>query len=456
MTAFSTAFRALLTDSTNPPVVPVATVYWPAACGGTRCYSSGPFLYYEDRIPEGGFDNVTVAVSERPSDLASQTFRLSLDDKDGAVTTIIEGADTVRRSRVVAKLASEQLPEADWYTFFDGIVDDWQSESGVVVLGCRTDEVALNGFCPKVPLRAGNIPGLIEKSRGVYAPVIYGLHDDQSLGGKGAVKTIPVNATTTPAAYTQWIVGQGRYYVDRVFKNGAGVGAYPTYFGVSYPNWGGTWYTVIVVVANCVVDDEITADVRGLTSDGTEVGPVITNSAEQLQHFLVNFVWGDWRSGAWLSATHVRRGGTGNSPIDTDSFAEASSFLATFGGEGSLYVGGTTEQTRCMDVLNGWLKGQPMLRARWSRDGELGLRVINHLSGEYLSTPWVQAERDELSPLQYEAATSQLVSRVSLSYLPGQREGKLWQSLDLQDLRLWQTEKTIEQLALNYSAARFQ
>jgi hypothetical protein len=445
----SANFLAAISGVKNPPVVPVVTVDWPAGNGGTAYYASEPFLYFTQRIPEGGIDNVVVAVSERPSDLSSQTFRLSLDDKDGAITAIVEGKANIRRSRVRAQLAHAQVASADWFTFFDGIVDDWQYESGVIILGCRTDEIALMGFVPKVPLLPGSVPALCASSRGIYAPVIYGIHDDQSLGADGAVTCIPVDTSDSDSAGKFWIVGLGALKdVSRCYKNGTllteGGGSDWTH---TTKVWGGTTYTVVQIVGNSKTGDTVACDVEGLTDVGAGTGGLIVGASAQLKHFLSNFVYGDWRTGSWLSDPSV---------IDAASFASADSFLSKYGSEGSMYVGGTTEQTRAIDIVNGWLRSQPMIRARWSNAGELGLRVIDHASGDYVSTPWVQSERDELSPLQYEAVAGQLVSRVSLSYLPGQRAGKLWQSLDLQDLQLWQTEKTIEQFSLNYSAARFQ
>lgn len=445
MGRFSTAFRSAVAGVSSPPVVPVAEVDWPT---GTAYYAGEPFRHYEQRVAEGGLDTVSTTVSERPSDLASQTATLSLLDHDGAITRIVEGSRTVRRSVVRFRLAHPSVAEADWFTFFRGVVDGWLSQSGVVSLSCRTDETALRGFCPKVSLVAGSVPGLVEQSRGIYAPIIYGLHDDQSLGGKGAVKCIPVDATTSSTANKMWVVGLGVLGdVPRVYKNGT-LKTVTTHYTVDTKVWGGASYTVITMVEASVVGDEITCDVEGLTDAGDGSGGVITSAPLQLKHFLTNFVWGDWRTGSWLSESLA--------PVDTSSFATADVFLSKFGSEGSLYVGGTTEQTRCSEVLNGWLGSQPMVRARWGAEGKLGLRVIDHASAAYISTPWVQPERDELEAMQYESETGQLVSRVSLSYLPGQRAGKLWQSLELQDLGLWQTEKVTEQLRLDYSAARFQ
>lgn len=452
MGRMSAEFLAAVRGVRNPPVVPVVTVYWPT---GTKHYASEPFQYFEQRVAEGGLDSVTTAVSERQSELSAMAFRLSLLDTDGAVTRIVEGSREVRRSRVVARLALATLAEAYWFTFFDGVVNEWQSQSGVVTLGCRTDEFALDGFCPKAPLLAGSVPGLINQSRGTYAPIIYGVHDDQSLEGKGAVKCIPIDCPVEPAtaaAGKYWLVGVGvMKAVPRVYKNGGTALTLSTNYTLAYPKWGGTTYTAVVIggsgATTSSTADEVTCDVEGLTDAGDGTGGLITGAAAQLQHFLVNFGYGDWRTGAWLSEA--------TAPLDTSSFATADTFMAKFGGEGSIYVGGSTEQKRVREVLSGWLRSWPMLRARWSADGKMGLRVIDHASGAYVSAPWVQAVRDELAPMQYEAVSGQLVSRVSLSYLPGQRAGKLWQTLDLQDLALWQSEKTTEQVALDYSAARF-
>lgn len=445
MGRFSPDFLAAVRGVRNPAVVPVATVYWPT---GTRYYASEPFLYFEQRIAEAGLDSVTTAVSERQSDLSSQPFRLSLEDKDGAITRLLEGRLDPSRARVTARLALATLAEASWFTFFDGVLEDWSTQSGVAVLSCRTDDLALEGVVPKAPLLPGSVPGLISASRGIYAPIIYGIHDDQSLEGKGAIRCIPIDATTSSTAGKVWLVGLGALKaVPRVYKNGT-LKTLTTHYTVGTKLWGGATYTVVTMVEASVVGDEITCDVEGLTDAGDGSGALITGAASQVKHFLVNFGYGDWRTGAWLPDA--------GAPIDVASVATADAFTGKFGGEGSLYVGGSTEQQRVLDVFNGWLRSWPLIRARWSADGKLGLRVLDHGSGGYLSVPWVQPERDELEPMRYETVAGQLVSRVSLSYLPGQRAGKLWQTLDLQDLRLWGRVKVTEQLALEYSAARFQ
>lgn len=441
------AFKAAISGVANPPIVPVVEVGWPS---GTGYYSSESFQRYDPRVAEAGIGNVQTTVSERPSDLSFQTTEVNLIDTDAAITLLLNGPRDPRRSTVLIRWAHPGLSSSDWFTVFSGILDEWEFSPGVVSLRCKTDDVALSGFVPKVPMLSGSIPGLIEQSRGIYAPIIYGIHDDQSLEGKGAIKCIPVDAPAgTATANHYWVVGVGILgAVARVRQNAGAALSSPSNYEVKYPVWGGSTYTAIYLKDNNKREDEITCDVEGLTSTGGATGgAVILSAAEQLRHFLANFVWGDWRTGSWRSDPQV---------LEADSFASAGEFLSKYGGEGSLFVGGTTQQARAVDIVNKWLKSQPMVRARWSNTGRLGLRVINHASGDYLSDPWIQQERDELSPMRYGATASQLVSRVSLSYLPGARAGKMWQSMDLQDLELWSAEKSTEQLRLECSAARFQ
>lgn len=445
MARLSSAFRTALEEGANP--VPVVTVYWHTRLGGTAYYASEPFQYFEQLIPDGGIADVPTLSSERPSDLGFQTFTVRLFDHDGAITRKLEGKTDSRRTRVVARWAIDGVAEADWFTFFDGRLDDWTRENGEVELACKTDDTALQGYVPKASLVTGSVPGLVNGARGLYAPIIYGIHDDQSLEGKGAVTCPNVILDATNGYW--YLVGIGVMDdVPRVYKNGT-LQTVSTHYTIQNPKWGGTTYTAIKFVSATVASDVVTADVQGLTDAGDGTGSLITGATDQLIHFLVNFAWGDWRTGDWLA--------TSSAPIDTVACAASKTYLGKYGDEGSIYEGGSTEQRRAIEVVNRWLKSFPPLRVRWSNAGLLGVVPISHASGDYVSSPWVQAEVDERdASFSYRTVSSQIVSRVSLSYLPGERAGKLWQSLDLQDLALWEDEKVTENIALENSAARFQ
>jgi hypothetical protein len=443
--SMSPAFLSAVQER-NPPIVPIVTIEWPTLNGGTKHYTSESFQYFDPRIPDAGIGNVTTSVSERPSDLTFQTLQIALNDYDGTVSSILYGKVDPRRSHITLRWAHPNLSETDWFTIFTGIVHDWSWQSGIVELNCKTDDTALYGLCPKAMLLPGTIPGLISAARGLCPAIIYGIWDDQSLEGKGSIPC--QNITLDATSGYQYMVGIGVLKsLPRVYLNGV-VKTLTSDYTIINPNWGGTVYTVIRFVAATTETDEVAADVEGLTTVGTGGGGLITSGIQQLKHFLVNFGWGDWRSGAWFADTAA--------PIDTDAFASADTFISKFGSEGSIYEGGSLEQIRVIDVINRWLKSQPMLRPRWSNNGTLGLRHIDHATRDYVSAPWIQQERDELRPMKYDTIAGQIISNVSINYLPGRRAGKLWQSLNLQDLKLWTNEKVTEQLQFENSAARFQ
>lgn len=441
------AFRAKVLGVKDPPLVPVVQVTWPT---GTGKYSSEPFQGYDQRIAEAGIGNVATVVSEEPSDVTNQSVEIVLLDLDGAMMRLLYGRRNPRRSRVVVSWAHPELAEADWFPIFTGVLDSWNVGQGRATLNCKTDTFSLNGYCPKTSLMVGTIPGLNVLSRGVYPPIVYGIHDDQSLEGVGALSCVPVDAPTgTGTANHYWIVSLGVLKaVARVRHNGGSVLSSPSNYEVKYPVWGGSVYTAIYLKDANAYDDTVTCDVEGLTDVGDGSGAVILHPCSQIEHFLSNFGWGDWKSGTWYSSSLW--------PIDLTSFTAAATFLSRFGSEGSLYIGGSTEQVRALDVFNLWLTSNPMLRGRWSNVGTLGVVPISHESGEYLSEPWIQQERDELRPMTYEALSENIVARVSVQYLPGHRAGKLWQALDVQDLQAWEQERSTAQLPLECSAARFQ
>jgi hypothetical protein len=438
-------FLAELDAEKNPSVVPVADLYFLSGAGGTHSVSSEPFQHYRQEVAEGGFGNVKSAVAARPSDLGPQSLSLTLLDRDFYYTKLLKGRYKARRSRVLCRMAHPDLAEEDWYTFFDGVLDSWESANGTVTLSCRTDDSALRGYIPKVQVLKGAFPGAPDTSLGIYIPIILGIHDAQGLTSQGMIPTVCISQDAT-LGYKYAVTLGTAASVPRVYKNGS-LQTVTTHYTVAQESFGGATITIISMVSSTTASDEITCDVEGLTDDGTTSGAVILDPVDQLKWICNNLIWNDWRGGSYYT----------DAPVDATAFAVAQSYTSAFGYEGARRYGGTTDQTRGLDAVNGWLRSHPMLRLRWTFDGSLAPVVLDHRFAGYSDDNWIDGDRDEIAAsFRYALQASGLVSKVSFQYLYGEADSKFWQSLEIQDLARWEEEKAGVSFDLSHSASRFQ
>ena len=397
--------------------VAVADIELPSGAGGTHYVSSETFRNYRQDVLNGGFGFVGSGVLERPSDLSSQTFTLTLADRDSYWSSLLSGRYSARRSRVLCRMAHADLEEDDWYTFFDGVLDSWEVGSGAVTLNCKTDETALRSYIEPVPILAGAFPGAPTTSLGVYLPVVLGFHDSTGLlSSAGMVTAVPISIDATLGYKYAVSLGTCADVTD-VWKNGTLL-TVTTHYTVAQETFGGTTLTVISLVSSSTESDIITCNVEGLTDDGEASGSVILSPLDQLKWICNNLIWNDWRGGAYHT----------DAPLDLAAFSAVESYTSAFNYEGAIRYGGTTDQTRGIDAVNDWLQSHPMLRLRWGFDGTLAPGVLDHRFGGYSDTNWVDGDRDELrGSFLYRLQAEGLVSKVSMQYLYGEAAGKFWQ-----------------------------
>ena len=415
-------------------------------------FSSSPCLNYNPIVIEGGWGDVRQGIAIRPpGSLERLSTTLKLDDTDRSVTRILKGRYDPRRTRLLMRWGSPRLATADWFTFFDGILSDWTYEGTSVTLNAGTDDRALHGFIPKQPILAGAFRGAPAASLGTYLPIVYGIHDSSSLSGTGMIPTVCISYDATLGYRYSPTIGKGKS-VPRVWVGSSAqtIVADPPANGqvsITYPIYGGLQVTSINFGTAPAATDVIRCDIEGLTVDGTSTGAVILNPCDQLKHLLVNFVFGDWRSGAWLADS--------TAPVDASAFAVAGTFAAQFGYEGSRIYGGSSTQVIAGQVIQDFLQSHPMLRLYWTRAGKLGCVALDHRSPGYIAAPWIKEEQDASlgSSLVQVVDASQLVQRVNMSYLFGEADSKYWASLSVQDLRV--AEKTAESMQWPWSSSRF-
>jgi len=441
------AFKAALAAGATP--VPVLQIAFPNS--QNKRYAGDGFGF--DPVAPGPFEarvdtwtEIAVVVSERPGQLSYPETTVTVTDVGRDLTQILEGKYEARKSAAAVKLALSGVASSAWFPLLTGVVDRWRQTGLKWDLTIRPDDRALQGYVPKTTVTKGNAPlaDTTNKSPyGRYMPIVYGVHDASALTGQGMLPTINVRFDGTLGWY--YLVSLGRLKsVDRVYKNGT-LQTVATHYNVIYPLLGGVQTTCLSWVSAPATTDVIQCDVNGIESVGDGTGQTITNPVDILKHFLVNFVWNNYRSGLWFADS--------TAPIDALAFATAAGWASRFSWEGAKRIGGDTTQQRGVDLVNEWLTSWPTLRLWWNNQGKLACGALSHLWTGYIDDPWFRGMVDEKGDsLQPYRDTYQILDRVAVSYIPQAVAGGYGQSLDLQDMDA--PEKSTENFQLAWSAAR--
>lgn len=405
--------------------------------------------YYEGRI--GSMDRIAIGVPAKPGQLGFPETRFTLLEDDRKDITRVLEATRARRSAVTIKWAAgskgSPVEPSDYATLFTGILDRWnQQRLGEWELVAKPDSGGLEGSVPKQPILKGENPLADTQNKnpwGIYMPQVYGVHDSTALTGLGMLPTINICYDATLGYH--YLISQGwirdaplvlvdttqqTQGADYVFVQGVKAGKSISY--ISFLPEHNPSQSAIVSV-----------DAQGYEDLGDGTGAVITNPVSQLLHWITNYGLGDHKTGTWLTIDLL---------LDPASWARAETWANLYGLEGAMYIGGTTQQLKAIDVINKWLETWPEFRIYWDHLGKLAIGVVTPIL-EDSNIPrehWIRGE-DFLS-FKPENDTSQIMTRLSQSYLYGVKDAKYWQTLDLQDLT--QSEKIGEDLAALYSAAR--
>lgn len=328
---------------------------------------------YEPRIRKGGWGQVSSGSTDRSGKLeAVQTF-VNCDDTDRALMSLKYGprGPEVRGSVATMKCVLLEGAYADAWTFFSGVV--WDIEFGTnrsAKISFRVDDLPLQREVPKLAL-ASYFPTAKSDVLALYAPVIYGVHDSTGLASdKGMVKALHVDTVGHRYLLSQgWLKS-----VRRVFDGAAPAGSY----AITHPEINGVLWTLIDFAA--APSGDVTADVEGLETVGDGSGTLITNAVDQLRHWLANFVWNTYRTGAYV--------GDAAAPIDTTSFDEAADYLDVLGMPGShvfpqARTTGEKAVNEFVDQLN--------MQCFWNNVGLLSIRPKPaRVTDVYSDTEWIR------------------------------------------------------------------
>jgi hypothetical protein len=400
---------------------------------GARYYSepgglvSGTGLY-EPRVLTWG--PISKSTNYRQSTLELPSTEVVLDDTDGDLSRRWLGSEgrTMRGSTATIYLASPNVAAANWYTAFVGRIDSmyqpapltWSVQLASLDLPLRRETM------PRAVISLGDWPNADRSELSKPIPIIYGTVSSAQMTELGAVKCLYVDRTGF-----RYVVCAGiAKSVVAVFSDGVRK-TLTTDYTVTNPVVNGRVYTVVDFVADQGTKP-ITADVKGMESVGDGSGTLISNPADVLAHVLNNWVYSDYRSGAWSSTAMV----------ETTRLAALSSYFSARGVEASVHIG---SKTTGISFISQFLESY-QLKAWWEAD-KIALGVDDPTD---FSAPYV-LRSDEVDGWRLQFPTADAIDRIDASYAYFDSDSSYRQYLTVQDLQTG--EGAPESLDLRYSAA---
>lgn len=410
--------------------------------GGTKKYSNVGLHsvvngQYDARVES--FGQVPREVSESSNSLSdSVEMNVTILDMDrDFAQELAQYRGSIRGSAVTLRLLSPNVSNGDALTVFDGVLNGYsQPEPMKWELIIRPDDWPLRLVkVPRTGITQADWPAADADALGQFLGPVYGTHDSNGSGEFGAIPGLLVDKAAHKYA---WMLGAGTVtaaYADKIVVSEA------EYTASTETKNGKLWS--VVTFDSDQGDAEISFDVTGITDEPDGTGTLITNPILQLKHWLVNFVYNDWRSGPYYEES--------TAPLATRYVNETADYLDDLGHEGSKRFA-YSEQKTAIEELNEWLDSHE-LKAFWRNNGELAIRLIaDHRTQRlYFST---QVLRGTELALEFRRLfdTSNVVQKVSGQYIYNEAAGKYLQVLEVSDLSV--TDDVTVTRTLPWSADR--
>lgn len=445
--AFSGPMLAALEAGNGEPFTCLTIT--PAGVGAfrfaTRALGISGLGYFRGGIISIG--EVSQDVSERTQGLSTLSTDVEIADDAGlslhkvvaSFQARLRGATVFLQDGVLTNpYPPAAVKSGDWYTRFAGVLDSWEmTEPNVWRFGFRTNDQALRGDFPKRRITAIDWPNAFHLETGQLEPIVMGIHSALGLSGKGMIACLRVDGVGFVYLVSRGIVSVPRVYADGTLKT------VTTDYTITFPVVNGYRYTCIDFVSD-PGSAAITCDVTGLTDKGDGTGTVITGPIEIALHVLSQFIYGDWKDGAWLSPD--------TAPVDLDSAWSTSQWFLRRGFEASLYIG--DKLTTGVSLLDGLCESFEF-RAYWTEDGKIAFAPLDHgIDRLYFDRPWSRGPLTDDQGIAFPQNAQQINDKVSISYVPSNADGGFKRSLDMEDYRVAAQSKLNRETS--WSAARIQ
>lgn len=388
---------------------------------------------YESKVLSWG-GSISRGVTLRENALELSNVEIVLDDTDQALTTLLEGASrhSVRGATATIYLASRNVAAGNWLTLYAGRIETYSQPSPLMwSFQLSPFDLPLSReSVPKARINASDWPTSTLDVRDLPAPILYGRISSASGANNGAIPCHYVDS----GGFRYLVAAGWLKAVDTVYKDGTPVAA--SGYTITHPTVNGRVYT-LVDFTTTQGTSVITCDAQGYETVGDGTGTLITDPAVIAKHVLVNWIWGDYKAGAWLADA--------TAPVDTTSFG--TTFFADRGYQSSVYV--SSAKRRGLDVVNDFLKSFEA-RACWTPAGKVALKIEDFTSWAYVTD--LVLREDEVQGWSLGYPVGNLVDEVEAQYAQTPTGGYT-QTLKVKDLGTG--EDAPESVELPYSAAFF-
>jgi len=388
---------------------------------------------YEAKVLSWG-GSISRGVNLRENSLELSNVEIVLDDTDQALTTLLEGGSrhSVRGATATIYLASRNVAAANWLTVYAGRIETysrpsplmWSFQLSPLDLPLQRESV------PKARISASDWPASALAVRDLPVPILYGRISSANGANNGAVPCHYVDS----GGFRYLVAGGWLKAIDTVYKDGTPVAAAD--YTVTHPTVNGRVYTPIDFTATQGTS-VITCDAQGYEATGDGTGTLITDPAAIGIHVLTNWIYGDYKAGAWLAAS--------TAPVDTTSWG--TTFFSDRGYQASLYI--SSAKRTGLAVVNDLLKSFEA-KACWTTAGKIALKVEDFTSWAYVTD--LILREDEMQGWSLGYPVGNLIDEVEAQYALTPTGG-YQQTLKVKDLGTG--ENAPEALDLPYTSAVF-
>lgn len=306
------------------------------------------------------------------------SYEIDVEDPEGALAAILTGSDGLAAygSALRIRLGHQNVASAMWPTVWRGILADWGSpEASVLRLVCRHDSGGLERPLLRHRVRRADFPHAHATALGQLLPLVMGTLDSRAGATPGAVPCLYLDTRTSERLFTPQL--GVAHAVPRVWLDGALVEE-GTDYALAVETIAGFDLRTIRWLSDPGADPEVRCDLTGLEDVGDGSGNAIHTLVHQLRYLLVNFGFGDWRSGAWLDPADR---------VNAGAWEEVGHELAANRLRPRGRANNWTQGRRSRVVLDSSARGIDVLNAAsrgagfypyWDQEGRLALAMVSH------------------------------------------------------------------------------
>jgi hypothetical protein len=386
---------------------------------------------YLPRITRNG--TFRYAKSDRRNALQAVEARITVSDADRTLSRILGRyrPDKIRAAEATVRLWSPNVTDGDNYVF-RGMVSaaEFNLQRMEYELKLRCADMPLRTRLPLRRIMRADWPRAHDSVIG--QPVcqgLYGRFKSDALGVGGALPTQYVDV-----AEFRYLVCHGRALiginkvVTRVYVNGSEV---TSGWSVEHLTRNGRVYTLIKFTSDQGTG-VVTLDGSGYTGVGdgdpsTEpFSAVLEKPIQCMAHWLTNFVWNDYKSGAWVELDWL---GATPKPVDGPSAFKADAVLTSWGHVCSKRIPTDVKgkEEKAENILNEWAFSEN-IHTSWTPDGRLAFYVDDPgrqmADGEdfYDASNWLRGDLHDYGDWSLKADSGNVVDSLSVDwcFLPSQ------------------------------------